>query len=341
MSLRFRRLLKIAPGLKLVVSKKGLGLNLGVRGAHASVNTRGQVTRSIGIPGTGLSNVKRTRLKTSTKGNQSSPDHDLGDELNPLVINKPKPKNFPSIFASSAERTFFKALISHDLKTYEALFNTEELALVSKAIALQLALQDDDKFKEAANWLADIWENKSLLANNKYFKKYVEKIIVVVPVAPGISFPTYLNLDALGLLYVEVLQQLGKTKQAKQIIEEITPTQVTAISLAEIEIQLEQYDEVLSLTQDLENEDDATCILLVFRAIALREQKHYVASREVFNQALKSKKRNQDILHKALFERSKTYLEEGKKSQAKADLEKILATDSDYPSLKESLAKLN
>jgi tetratricopeptide (TPR) repeat protein len=80
--------------------------------------------------------------------------------------------------------------------------------------------------------------------------------------------------------------------------------------------------------------------LLVFRGIALREQKHYSASREVLNQALKSKKRNIDILHKALFERSKTYSEEGKTPQARTDLEKILKTDSDYPGLKSALAKL-
>ena len=67
MSLRFRRLIKIAPGVKLVVSKRGLGLNLGVRGAHVTVNTQGQLTRSIGIPGTGLSDVKRTNLRSKGK----------------------------------------------------------------------------------------------------------------------------------------------------------------------------------------------------------------------------------------------------------------------------------
>jgi tetratricopeptide (TPR) repeat protein len=230
--------------------------------------------------------------------------------------------------------------VTHNLTGYEKLFTNPKLELVTKAIAIQLAIQDDSKMKDASKWLNDIWIKKSELKNNKLFKKYIEKIIVMVPIAPGITYQTYLNIDALGLIYVEVLQQIKQPKLAKSIIEGVGANQVTAISLAELEIQLGEYDDVLALTNDLQNKDDATAILLVFRGIALREQKHYSASREVLNQALKSKKRNIDILHKALFERSKTYSEEGKTSKARTDLEKILKTDSDYPGLKSALAKL-
>jgi tetratricopeptide (TPR) repeat protein len=338
MSLRFRRLIKIAPGIKIVVSKKGLGLNLGVRGAHLTVNTQGQVTRSIGIPGTGLSEVTRTRLKSkngATKVAESSEDDSN------QVLAKPAPKNFPSIFASQNERLFFKAFTTHDLKTYEKLFKIPELELVVKAIAVQLAIQDDNSLKSAAGWLNDIWERKNELLENRLFKKYVSKVILIVPVAPGVGFNTYLDIDALGLIYGEVLQQLNKPELAKKIVEQVKPNQVTAISLAEIELQLGEFDEVLALTDGIENQDDATAILLVFRAIALREQKHFEAAIEVFDAALASKSRNIDILHKALFERSKAFLLEGKNAKAKSDLEKILVKDSDYPGVKEALKKID
>jgi tetratricopeptide (TPR) repeat protein len=340
MSIRFRQSLKILPGLKLIVSKRGLGLNLGVRGAHVTVNTRGQLTRSVGIPGTGLSDVKRTNLKKWRLKNSSNYQAATEGVEGSQQIPKPLPTTFPSIFASKSEREFFKALVTHNLTGYEKLFTNPKLELVTKAIAIQLAIQDDSKMKDASKWLNDIWIKKSELKNNKLFKKYIEKIIVMVPIAPGITYQTYLNIDALGLIYVEVLQQIKQPKLAKSIIEGVGANQVTAISLAELEIQLGEYDDVLALTNDLQNKDDATAILLVFRGIALREQKHYSASREVLNQALKSKKRNIDILHKALFERSKTYSEEGKTSKARTDLEKILKTDSDYPGLKSALAKL-
>ena len=337
MSLRFRQSLKILPGLKLIVSKRGLGLNLGVRGAHVTVNTQGQFTRSVGIPGTGISDVKRTSLRKRRK--ESSKGLEENKEYENQIL-KPQPKNAPSIFASKNERLFFDALIAHEISSYQKLFSNPELELVSKSIAIQLAIQTDDGLKESSHWFEEIWKNKSDLANDKLFKKYVSQIIVVIPVAPGILFQTYLNIQALGLLYIEVLQQLKDLRKAKQIAEGLTADQISAISLCEIEVQLGEYDEVLSLTENIDNEDDSTAILLVFRAIALREKKLYEASREVSKESLKSKKRNPDIIHKALFERAKTHKAEGNKAKAKLDLEKIIANDSDYPGVDELLKTL-
>ena len=53
MPLRFRRSKKIAPGIRLNASKRGLCVRLGPRGAGLSIGPSG--TRvSAGIPGTGL-----------------------------------------------------------------------------------------------------------------------------------------------------------------------------------------------------------------------------------------------------------------------------------------------
>jgi hypothetical protein len=53
-SFRFRRTVKIAPGVRLNINKKSVGLSAGVPGARISKNTDGRRTRSIGVPGTGL-----------------------------------------------------------------------------------------------------------------------------------------------------------------------------------------------------------------------------------------------------------------------------------------------
>ena len=60
MSLRYRKSIKIAPGLKLNVTKTGLGMTVGGKGAHYSVHTGGRRTTSVGIPGTGLYYQNRT-----------------------------------------------------------------------------------------------------------------------------------------------------------------------------------------------------------------------------------------------------------------------------------------
>jgi len=53
MSLRFRRSLRIAPGVRLNLGLHGAGLSVGPRGLHVGMNRRGMYS-SAGIPGTGL-----------------------------------------------------------------------------------------------------------------------------------------------------------------------------------------------------------------------------------------------------------------------------------------------
>lgn len=67
MGWRFQKRIRIAPGLRLNVSKRGLGISMGTRGARLSVGPRG-VRTSVGIPGSGLYYVQQQ----STGGRRSS-----------------------------------------------------------------------------------------------------------------------------------------------------------------------------------------------------------------------------------------------------------------------------
>ena len=55
MGLRFQRRFRIVHGLNLNLSKSGIGISAGVRGAHVGITSRGQRYTSVGLPGTGLS----------------------------------------------------------------------------------------------------------------------------------------------------------------------------------------------------------------------------------------------------------------------------------------------
>ena len=54
MGLRFRKSIKIFPGVKLNFNKKSIGMSFGTRGVRYSVNSNGRKTTSVGLPGTGL-----------------------------------------------------------------------------------------------------------------------------------------------------------------------------------------------------------------------------------------------------------------------------------------------
>lgn len=339
MTLRFRRLMRIAPGLNLTISKRSLGLNAGVRGAHLSVNTRGRVTRSVGIPGTGLSDIKIANLNKKKKSGRST-RQTTNNPQETFEIAKPKPERSPGIFAGRVERAFFRALKQHKLSEYKTFFENYKSNLPAKVLAAHVAMQSDETIHEAEDYLAEVYKNSSYLLSNKLYRKYVQPILLQVPIAPGISFPSNLSLDAITIIYSEVLQHQNKQKLAKEVLETVTPNQVTAIALAELETQLGEYDQVLQLTDNLENQDDATAILLVFRGIALRELDLYTASIEILNKVIRTTSRHIDIRHKALLERAKTHLKNNDKTRAKKDLEKILATDFDYSGAQELLKEI-
>lgn len=92
MGLRFRRSIKIAPGVRLNVGSKSWGISTGSRGARISTNSKSGTHVSVGIPGTGLSYRQKIGATPKQSGqDSSSPGHALGGclvllfAINPLI----------------------------------------------------------------------------------------------------------------------------------------------------------------------------------------------------------------------------------------------------------------
>lgn len=73
MGFRFRKSVKIAPGVKVNFGKKGASVTVGNKYARTTVE-KGRRTNSVSIPGTGVSYVKQTSTnkKVNTVSNQSN-----------------------------------------------------------------------------------------------------------------------------------------------------------------------------------------------------------------------------------------------------------------------------
>lgn len=74
MGLRFRKSIKIAPGLKINLNKKSISATVGTKGAHYTVNSNGKRTASVGIPGTGIYYTKSSGDQKS----QTTANNDAG-----------------------------------------------------------------------------------------------------------------------------------------------------------------------------------------------------------------------------------------------------------------------
>lgn len=73
MGLRFRKSITLCKGVKLNLGKTGMSVSVGGKGYHKTINTQGQVTTSMGIPGTGIYYTDTKNLRenktTSSKNN--------------------------------------------------------------------------------------------------------------------------------------------------------------------------------------------------------------------------------------------------------------------------------
>lgn len=98
MGLRFRKSVKIAPGVKLNLNKKSTSVTFGGKGIHHTVSSTGKRTTTVGLPGTGLSYSKTSTPKNQHNNKVNTFDNDNTLGLEPSLHNnaegKPPKKPF-------------------------------------------------------------------------------------------------------------------------------------------------------------------------------------------------------------------------------------------------------
>jgi tetratricopeptide (TPR) repeat protein len=325
-----RKSMKIAPGVRLNVSKSGVGASVGGRGGRYSVHSSGRRTVSAGsgiVPGVYYQkSVGGSRSRTGTRSRvpaqQAAP---------------PTPKK-PGLFAPKGEKQLYKAVKAQDVHAMkEAGDEHLDVRLPAYSLAGLLMLMSEPT--EAERLLAEAFATGKDPAEDKFVAAYLFTHLEL-SIAKGVTAQLPVNRDAVGLALAELKQDRGDLDGAIDVVEQLEPTTYSAVSLAELYAQANRWEDVIQLTEGLTNEDDAAALLCVFRGQAFREQGFHDAAHAALKEALRSRSREAPIRHRAFAERAQNYIAQGKKAQARKDLERILAEDSDYPGLREQLADL-
>lgn len=76
MGLRFRKSVSLGKGVRLNFGKTGASISVGGKGYRKTINTKGQVTTSVGIPGTGIYYTDTKSLKKDKSSRSSSSRND-------------------------------------------------------------------------------------------------------------------------------------------------------------------------------------------------------------------------------------------------------------------------
>ena len=343
MSLRFRRSIKLIPGVRLNFGASTIGLSVGVPGARISVNSRGDVYTSAGIPGTGLYNVERSSLR-GTRTRRASKEAEQ-------IYEYSKPPK-PSLFANSRERVFYKFLrekfdgqnpvLDKEIVDQALALAQEHPKLLHtyRAIAILAGARDDTNLPNILEVAAEVWANRKKAFGSYEARKYFRSMQIKIEITPGISFDDSFGERAFGFLYAEVLQESQQIDLAIEVLGQVGTNQLTAVSVADIELSAKRFQDVLDSTEDLELEDEATGMLFIIRAAALSELGFHDGALEAIKRVIAKRSLNEEVHNRALWERANIYERQGKKTAALKELEKIVLADSKYPQVMERITKL-
>ena len=327
MGFRAYKSFKVSKGVRVNVSKTGIGMSAGGKGVRYSAHSSGRTTRTVGIPGSGVRYESRTGGKGRTRS--SAPQ--------PVLPSSASQK--PGLFAPKGERLLYKAVRAQDVEIIARVgAEFADYRIIANTIAGFMKAQGTDA-TTGQRLLEEVFAAGQDPALHLFAKRYLYTLIRI-PIAPGIEAELPLARDAVGLYLAEIYQKAGDLPRAIDTVEQLDPSAYAAVSLAELYEQTDRHDDVIALTERITNEDDLTALLLVYRGIAFREQGMNDAALAAFKEALRSRSRAAAIRHLALSERARVHEATGRKAQARKDLERILAEDSSVEGIAERLGTL-
>jgi hypothetical protein len=344
MGFRLRKSFTLLPGVRMTVSPRGVSTSVGVRGARVSVHSSGRVTRSVSIPGSGISYTTTSRsgrpvrpeLARSVAPRRVNPSPAAGPTVRP-----PAPAR-PGLFAPKWEKLLYDAAVKRSDAAAVRQVATDHPAArqVGALVEVLLGALPIGDFETVRHNLAWLMSTAFDPCTDPFLTKYLPGSTVTLEVAAGIVFELPMSRAALGLTLAEAHQSAGDLEAAVDVVEHLTPTTASAVSLAELYADQHRWADVIDLTNGVTNDDEAGMFLLIQRARALRESGTPGAARQALKEALRLRSRPAGLRHRALIERAYAYLAERKPAMARKDLERVLADDAGYPGLQQALADL-
>ncbi len=339
--LRARRSIKLGPGVKLNVNKRSLGLTAGTRGAHYSVNSKGTRTRTVGLPGTGLSYVDRSggRSKGSRRTKSPAGSRTAAKRVAAKPAAPPKAQH-PGLLARHYERAFYegtKKLAAGDAAAALDAFrdadeSDDKHRAISPALFVGVLVSELGDRAAAIPYLERVTQSGQALPD-KLMAKYCPNAGITVTRGSDIEFPVSLGSFAATMILAECYRDTGRIQEGIGILQKLhdeAPSPPTLALLCDIYAAAEEWDEIVHVAAGVSNDDDTTLTIKLLQAQAMAKQGLPDAALAAYREALRSTKREKSLLREARYERAKLYQELGKKAMAKRDLGRLYGEDPDY-----------
>lgn len=348
MGWRFRRTLKILPGVRLNFSRRGVSASIGVRGAHITLGGPTGPRVTVGLPGSGLSYTKVWPKKGQGRkaGEGTKRAKDEGQErqvvagLPEAALELRPPGLVEGLFMSEAERLF-------DTGVYHLWNDRSEEA--AQCFADLLAKEPDSG---EGHFLAALAER--VLGNVQAAIEHLEKALDSDDPLPGpwiqrhaagltydlpitATYTASLELDeiAAALTLAELYQAQGRLREAITILEiaaEAMPDEpLLRLSLGELYVTVGEDDKAIHLLAPIAATDDLTLACRVYYAQALWHKGLFDAALEVAEEELRrTAGRDPELLQDMRYIRALALEGKGQLAQARREWQRLYAQDPNY-----------
>ncbi|RQD77057.1 MAG: DUF4236 domain-containing protein [Candidatus Syntrophonatronum acetioxidans] len=339
MGLRFRRSMNLGGGLRLNLSKSGIGISGGGRGARIGTGPRGQ-RMAVGIPGTGLFYEKRSsHRKTKEKDIKAARQKDKPPSQKEIKLGF-----IQSLLTPRAEKLFVQGINHVVSNKREEGINTlresirENNSLADSYFALALVTIDEKERLECIKKL--IHYRKEF---NKHFSKYKAVFGALLSVTDHVSLYIYNDDLGLELLSAEVLEEHGFIKEAIELLNNSIYKNEPALrlSLGELYFRNGQYQECIETLQGIENNDMIGTNAIYYKGLAFKEMEMLTAAVETLRKARRRRKnRDPEIIKEIRYALAETLLANNRKREAQKEFERIMTEDSTYRDVAQRIQEL-
>ncbi len=340
-----RRSIRIAPGIRLNLGKRGVSASFGVRAAHETIHISGRRTTSIGIPGSGISYVSR-----SGGTRQRRPRAQLAD----VALASLDPASFlarPGLLASSAEKRYHEGVLAflHNDRARARVLFEQVLADAPQVASAQLlaamcALDGGDKDSAMAHLEAVVQAPIALpdAFAARYLPESRIRASLQISVTDLVHAIVPANRAGAVLALAEQYQEDGRLDEAVGLVQQLHAAEpddpVVRLSLADLLADEGDFEGVLEVAAPAHNVDNINLATIHLRARAFLELGHRVAAFETYRLALaRTAGRDITLLKAIRYDRARAYEETGQSAKSRDDLERLYALDPTYRDVKARL----
>lgn len=331
MGFRLYKSVSLGKGVRINLSKTGVGVSAGIPGLRYSVHSSGRTTKTAGIPGTGVYYRKDARVGGSG-----------GSRPQARTPQMPQVQMYPKagLLAPKDEKLFVNGVTAYmQGRPQEALTILRDASVrdvgkahVGEEFFEAMSLVGIERYEEAILPLEEVVASEQAIPDQLMLKYRVTGHLAI-QITPIVLAEVPMSSLGAALMLAELYQRAGDSEKAIELLESLGSLQadvIFALSLAELYDEANRPDDVIRVTEGFSNADDASAQLLVYRAGALRKRGLNDAALAVLKEALKSRSRDSMILRIGRYLRGLVYEDMGKKTQARKDFERVYAEDSGF-----------